>query len=222
MTITLSDIQRRVGVPADGIWGPVTAAAVARALGMAQPRRELHDPAAFFAGVRKVTGPLDQEQVDSINAILTEAAHHPVGWVAYELATGWHEARFTPQHEWGRGKGKEYGRPGKYGQSQHGRGLVQLTWDRNYEWADERFALDGALLADFDRALEPDLAARILVIGMEEGAFTGRKLADYLGERGNVDQFAAARRVVNGTDKARLIAGYAVEFQKALDAGRWS
>lgn len=34
MTITLADIQRRVGVPADGIWGPVTAAAVAKALGI--------------------------------------------------------------------------------------------------------------------------------------------------------------------------------------------
>ncbi len=31
---TLKDIQHRVGVPADGVWGPVTAEAVARALGM--------------------------------------------------------------------------------------------------------------------------------------------------------------------------------------------
>lgn len=31
---TLADIQRRVGVPADGVWGPDTAAAIAKALGM--------------------------------------------------------------------------------------------------------------------------------------------------------------------------------------------
>lgn len=37
MTITLTDIQRRVGVPADGIWGPVTTAAVAKALGIEEP-----------------------------------------------------------------------------------------------------------------------------------------------------------------------------------------
>ncbi|ODU28982.1 hypothetical protein [Sphingopyxis sp. SCN 67-31] len=34
MTISLADIQRRVGVPADGKWGPQTASAVAKALGM--------------------------------------------------------------------------------------------------------------------------------------------------------------------------------------------
>jgi len=32
--MNLADIQRRVGVPADGKWGPQTAAAVAKALGM--------------------------------------------------------------------------------------------------------------------------------------------------------------------------------------------
>ncbi len=32
--MTLADIQRHIGVPADGKWGPVTAAAVAKALGM--------------------------------------------------------------------------------------------------------------------------------------------------------------------------------------------
>lgn len=31
---TLAEIQRKVGVPADGAWGPVTAAAIGKALGM--------------------------------------------------------------------------------------------------------------------------------------------------------------------------------------------
>jgi hypothetical protein len=31
---TLADIQRHVGVPADGKWGPITAGAIAKALGM--------------------------------------------------------------------------------------------------------------------------------------------------------------------------------------------
>lgn len=35
---TLADIQRRVGVTADGVWGPNTAAAIAKALDMARGR----------------------------------------------------------------------------------------------------------------------------------------------------------------------------------------
>lgn len=185
--------------------------------------KKLSDPAAFFAEARTITGGLDQVQVDAINGILTHAQMHPLGWVAYELATGWHEARFKPQPEWGRGKGKPYGDPGAhFGQAPYGRGLVQLTHDANYEWADQRFGLNGALLKNFDKALEPDLAARILVIGMEEGAFTGKKLADYIKDRGMVDQFAAARRIVNGTDKAQNIAAIAVQFQQALELGGWA
>jgi GH24 family phage-related lysozyme (muramidase) len=34
---TLKDIQRRVGVTPDGVWGPQTAAAIAEALGMMRP-----------------------------------------------------------------------------------------------------------------------------------------------------------------------------------------
>lgn len=42
---TLADIQRRVGVTADGIWGPATLAAVAKALGM-EPERTVSDAGA--------------------------------------------------------------------------------------------------------------------------------------------------------------------------------
>ena len=181
----------------------------------------LADAGAFFTGVRKVTGPLEQEQVDSINLILEKAALHPVGWVAYELATAWHEALFRPQPEWGKGKGRPYSQPGKYGQPQYGRGLVQLTWDRNYEWADKALGLNGALLKDFDLALKPDIAAAILVKGMEDGAFTGKKLADYVGERGSPVEWGQARKIVNGSDQAALIAGYAEKFRDALEAGGW-
>ncbi|AZI36309.1 hypothetical protein NT2_12_01610 [Caenibius tardaugens NBRC 16725] len=40
---TLSDIQRHVGVAADGKWGPVTAAAIAKALGVKQPDNAIPD-----------------------------------------------------------------------------------------------------------------------------------------------------------------------------------
>lgn len=43
MTFTTADVQRRVGVPADGVWGPVTLAAVARELGMVGPAIAIPD-----------------------------------------------------------------------------------------------------------------------------------------------------------------------------------
>ena len=216
-------IQRWAGVADDGVPGPATAAAIIAKAGIADDRAAsvVRDALAFYGGVRQITGPLDQVQVDSINRILAKAAHHPIGWVAYELATAWHEARFKPQAEWGLGKGRPYAQSGKYGQPQYGRGFVQLTWDRNYEWADRALGLDGALLKNFDLALQPDIAASILVRGMEDGAFTGKSLSDYVSERGTPAEWVQARRIVNGTDKAQLIAVYAERFRDALDAGQW-
>lgn len=208
-------IQKRVGVAEDGVWGPATATAILRAL----PNDQELDKGAFYAELRKVTGKLDQVQVDSIEAILNRTAHLPVQQIAYILATAWHEARFTPQPEWGKGKGRPYAQKGKYGQSQYGRGLVQLTWDRNYEWADKRIGLDGALLKDFDLALRPDIAADVLVYGMLEGAFAsnGQPLSYY--QRGDTFDYQRARQTVNGMDKAALIASHAREFEAALRAG---
>jgi hypothetical protein len=222
MSITLKQIQQRVGVPADGLWGPKTAQAIWQALG-GQPGRTyaLHHPEAFFAKVRRITGSLDQVQVDTINGLLKAASHWPIGFLAYGLATAWHEARLRPIEEIGKGRGKPYGTPGKYGQAPYGRGLVQLTWDRNYEWADRELGLNGSLLKNFGRALEPEIATQILVKGMEQGAFTGKRLADYMVDRGTHEAFKRARKIINGTDRDEMIATYADRFQEALDAGGW-
>lgn len=185
-------------------------------------RRALANPDAFFAALRSITGSLTQAQVNIVNAMLASGALWPVGWMAYGLATAWHEALFKPQREWGLGKGKPYALPGKYGQSQYGRGLVQLTWDRNYEWADKALGLKGLLLANFDRALEPAIAVDILIKGMETGAFTGRKLADYISPTGTHSEFVMGRRIINGTDRADDIATYADRIQAALVKAGWA
>jgi hypothetical protein len=198
----------------------------------------MHDPGAFFAGVRKVTGPLGQVQVDTITGLLASAAHWPLSWLAYGLATTWHEAKFAPVEEIGKGRGKRYATPGARsdgaigpvhgGQAPYGRGFAQITWVDNYEWldkvaADAGLIRKGDILKDFDLALRPDIAALALIKGMEGGAFTGKKLADYLpGPRGTQPQFEQARRIINGTDKKTLIAGYALGFQDAGSAGGWS
>lgn len=180
-------------------------------------------PDSFFAAVRAYVGKLDQVQVDTVNDIVRGASHWPASWLAYGLATAWHEARFKPIAEWGKGRGRPYARAGKYGQPQYGRGLVQLTWDRNYEWADSALGLNGQLLDNFDLALRPDIAARILVQGMETGAFTGKALRHYMtGDNATREQYRQARRIINGMDKADKIAGHAERFAQALRQGGWA
>lgn len=49
-------------------------------------------------------------------------------------------------------------------------------------------------------------AAEIIVIGMKNGLFTGKKLCDYF--CAGTEQPIAARKIINGQDKAELIAGY--------------
>lgn len=184
---------------------------------------ELGDAQAFFTAARAITGKLDQVQVDTINRLLVGANHWKASWLAYALATAWHECRLRPIAEIGKGRGRKYGRPGKWhGQVPYGRGLVQLTWDFNYEWADAALGLNGKLLRNFDLALQPDIAARILVVGMETGAFTGKALKHYLtGDSATFEQFRQARKIINGTDRDKLIAGYAERFLGALRYGKW-
>ena len=187
---------------------------------------------AFFAAVRHApfSGALSRTQVNGIIAILDEwdrrvvrapgllirgsagAPHDeaPIGWLAYMLATTFHETARTmqPIREYGRGRGM------RYGTTYYGRGFVQLTWETNYRKASAVVGVD--LVADPDRALELPIAAAILFDGMLTGWFTGKKLADFIHD--GVCNYRDARRIINGTDRAETIAGYAVSFERALQA----
>lgn len=189
--------------------------------------RKLNQPAAFFDHVRAKFGPLKQTQVEGLNVLLTAMKAWPVSWVAYGLATAWHEtgATMQPIKEYGGEtyfkrmydmhgqrpeKAFELGnvRPGD-GALYAGRGYVQLTGRVNYR----KFGIEQTP----DDAMKPDVAARIMVQGMERGDFTGRKNADYL-----PGDYKGARRIINGRDKDELIAGYAAVFEAALTKGAWS
>jgi putative chitinase len=72
-------------------------------------------------------------------------------------------------------------------------------------------------------ALNLSNAARILVQGSLEGWFTGKSLGAFIDDIDEADdeetrEYIAARRVINGKDRAELIAGYAVKFEAALKA----
>ncbi|WP_022684568.1 hypothetical protein [Sphingobium bisphenolivorans] len=177
---------------------------------------------AFFVGARKITGPINAMQVNIINRLLFAASDWGAGWMAYGLATAWHEARLMPIEESGRGNGRPYGKIDATGKAPYGRGLVQLTWAKNYQRADEELKLKGKLAKDYALALDPEIAVKILVRGMSAGWFTGKSLATYIGKGlGTFEEFKDARRIINGTDKDALIAGHALRFQDALIAGGW-
>lgn len=185
----------------------------------------LSDAQAFFKAVREKFGALDQSQVDGFNALLQAMgeASWPIAWVAYGLATAWHETAHTMQpvkEAFWKDEGWRARNLTRY-YPWYGRGYVQLTWEKNYRYADEQLGLGGALIADRELAMRPDIAAKILVSGMEDGWFTTKKLSDYLGD-GTIANYGQARRIINGQDKAADIARQAQDFGTALSAGGWA
>lgn len=202
---------------------------------------KLGNGAAFFAAVKaaNLLGPsLDQSEVDGVNAILAAcgAAGWGPKWTAYALATADRETGGTmqPIKEWGGPayftrmydvQGRDPVRARKMGNTipgdgarYCGRGYVQLTWKVNYAKAGE--ALGYPLTGNPDLAMRPDIAAAIMVRGMAEGWFTGRKLADFITKE-RCD-FRSARKVINGLDHAAEIAAEADHYLSALKAGGWA
>jgi hypothetical protein len=175
----------------------------------------------FFDHVRLhlFDGTLRQSQVDGLNLFLNRwETFHAGGdtrWLAYILATTHHETGrvFRPIEEIGKGKGRPYGVPdGITGKTYYGRGYVQLTWKGNYAKFTDILQVD--LVHHPERALEADIALRIIYFGMTNGSFTGKELSDYF--HGTTQDWNGARRIVNGTDRAALIASYAKRYYAAI------
>jgi len=190
---------------------------------IAEKREDLFERKLFFDEVRVTlfSDSLSQGQVDGMNAMLDAwerislVKDVDLRHLAYMLATDYHETAYTMQaiEEYGKGAGYDYGEPDPTtGECYYGRGLVQLTWADNYIHAGEQVHVD--LYWRPELALEMPIAVRVIMRGMAEGWFTGKKLSDYI--HGNECDFVEARRIVNGTDRAETIAGYADKFQSAL------
>lgn len=202
------------------------------------------DRPAFFASLRSglFGGTLSGRQVEGLSAILD-------GWqarvgegdrrqLAYVLATAFHETAATMQpvretlaasddaaiiildRAYAAGRlgqvSSPYWRRDAEGKSWLGRGLVQLTHKRNYEAMSAVTGID--LVARPERAMEPEVSATILVEGMLQGSFTGRRLSRYFNAQS--EDWVGARAIINGRDRAELIAGYGKSFNAALTASR--
>ncbi len=147
-------------------------------------------------------------------------------WLAYMLATSFHETAATMQpvreafwmsEEWRR---KNLGYYPYYG-----RGYVPLAHRDNYRkagWDIEH---------NLGKALDPAIAARVMLLGMMEGWFRRdshgpHTLARYFSD--DVDDPVGARNIINGKEVkvvggkpvtiAEIIAGYHADFLEALKA----
>ena len=182
----------------------------------------------FFESVKHSLfgGKFKQSQVDGINFLLDAFDARPelvIPEIAYMLATVLHETAGTmlPIEEYGKGKGRRYGSNididgSRYKGLPHiyyGRGYVQLTWLTNYVKATEKLCIED-FVNNPELTLDPVNAANIMIEGMKEGWFTGRKLAHYFAH--SKKDYLNARRIINGTDKMQMIADYANKFEAAL------
>jgi len=193
------------------------------------------EAAKVFESIRKVSRKgIATSQVAPIDAIIKVMNDSNVNdrEAAYILATTYHETAYTmrPISEFGsddrfkalydiEGKNPKLAKrlgnihPGD-GIKYKGRGFVQITGRNNYAEMGRMFGVD--LINDPEKALEPELAAKILVKGMLLGSFTGISLKSYGPYKDNLKYFIDSRRIVNGTDKAYDIAAYAVTIYEVL------
>lgn len=175
----------------------------------------------FFDGYRSsldADKKLTQDEVNHISTFLdmvdSQFSKLSIPQWSYVFATVFHEtnATFMPvkeaywlSEEWRKNNLRYF--------PFYGRGFVQITWKENYD----KFSkiLNQDLVNNPDKAMLPLNAFNILVYGFINGSFTAKKISDYINTQ--TKDYKGARRCINGTDKAQLIAGYATLFEKILN-----
>lgn len=196
------------------------------------------DRDSFFSAYRSAFGSLTSTQLSGLESLLSSMEQDNntsnIKHFAYMLATLKHETAntFHPITEYGsvsyfnkydpvladtatrRATAKANGNTARGdGYKYRGRGYVQITWKNNYKRLGDALGYD--LVNNPDNALDPVVAYKIMSYGMRNGIFTGKKLSDYIGTT-SADYYNA-RRIINGTDRADTIRGYADKFEKILN-----
>jgi len=183
-------------------------------------------------------GKITPSQMSGLEAILNkwekETPDLDDRWLAYMLATAFHETARTlqPVREtrattddaaiailtkyflagklpWVK---KPFWEKDAEGKTWLGRGLVQITHKANYIKLGKAIGED--LTTNPNHALDMNVALKIMFTGMTDGLFTGKKLKDYF--HGQVSDWKNARRIITAMESADLVAGYAIKFYQAI------
>lgn len=167
------------------------------------------DKKVFYDFIRNLPfgGTISKDQFQGLEYILKyQEENFPLmdnRWLAYILATVFHETDRTMQPIKEKG-GEAYLRSKKY-YPYYGRGLVQITWKENYD----KFGISNP-----SDAYTWPVALQVLFEGMVDGKFSGKRLSQFFNAK--ADDPKGARKIVNGTDKASLIAQYHRNFLDAI------
>jgi putative chitinase len=168
----------------------------------------------FYDNIRPLFGgELTTKQVQGMDAILnawSASGCTDPRWLAYILATVYWETahKMQPVKEYG---GEAYLRSKPY-YPYYGRDLVHTTWEANYQKVKDFTGVDVVTYPDLIADLPT--ASRVAITFMIKGWYTGKKLAHYFND--TKTDWVNARRIINGTDRAKEIAGVAQQFYAAL------
>lgn len=194
--------------------------------------------AAFFTAIRKLMGRISPVQLAVIEAILEATSQLCPEHRAYILATGWGEAKLTPQREnmsYSARRIREVwpGRPEAQRFARQPRALANAVYGGrlgNRSGSDDGWIYRGGGIDQLtgrenyrklgiedrpEAILSPQLAAQSLVQGMVSGRYTGRKLADF--GTGKAFDAHAARAILNA-DVAANGTRYATYWRGFLGA----
>lgn len=176
----------------------------------------------FFDGYRSrldSNRKLDQSEVNALDSFLNfvDSSFNDLTvpqW-AYVFATTFHETKATflpvreaywiPNAEAWRKKNLRY-------YPYYGRGFVQITWKDNYSKFTKLMGIDFVNTPDL--VMDLTNAFHIMLYGFIHGSFTGKKITYYINNESK--DYKNARRCINGTDKAELIATYATIFEQII------
>ena len=160
---------------------------------------------------------IDQKELSAIDLFLTmfekDFCMFSVNQWAYIFATTFHEtaSTFLPikeaywlSEDWRKKNLRYY--------PYYGRGFVQITWKENYSAYSKKLNVD--FVKNPDLIMNQSYSWFVLVDGFKYGVFTGKKMIDYINDKKT--DYIGARKIINGTDKASLIAGYAKTFEQIL------
>jgi len=183
----------------------------------------------FFDKLRLSGLNLTEQNVFGMEKHLAYAKEHDISILKlpYILATSWWETgqTMTPVLEahWVNNAEAWRKRNLRY-YPYYGRGLIQVTWKDNYIKVASMLGLSKTFfILSPEKLLEWKYALPALFLGMEQGIYTGKNIDYYIDEEDEGDEedlreFIAARRVVNGTDKAAAIGKLSINFEYALKA----